>query len=57
MLPLNLGIRAHDINAATREELGKKLLANEFSHIQLAVKKSFPDAFPTSNSLSSGTGH
>ncbi|MBL1230210.1 sugar phosphate isomerase/epimerase [Enterococcus sp. BWB1-3] len=57
MLPLNLGIRAHDITAASREELGEKLLANSFSHIQLAVKKSFPDALPSLDSISSGTGH
>ncbi|MDU5334890.1 sugar phosphate isomerase/epimerase [Enterococcus sp.] len=57
MLPLNLGIRAHDIHAHSREELGEKLLANGFSHIQLAVQKSFPDAVPSLDSISSGTGH
>lgn len=57
MLPLNLGIRAHDIPAHSREELGEKLLANGFSHIQLAVQKSFPDAVPSLDSISSGTGH
>ena len=57
MLPLNLGIRAHDISAASREELGEKLVAHGFSHIQLAVKKSFPAALPSLDSISSGTGH
>ena len=57
MLPLNLGIRAHDISAASREELGEKLVTNGFSHIQLAVKKSFPAALPSLDSISSGTGH
>lgn len=55
MIPLNLGVRAHDIQAASREELGEKLAYYQFSHIQFAVKKSFPAYAPTLRSVSSGT--
>jgi len=57
MFPLNLGIRAHDIIAASREDLGRKLIATRFSHMQLAVKKSFPEALPHLDCISTGTGH
>lgn len=55
MLPLNLGIRAHDIEAHSREELVSKLHGYNFSHIQFAIKKSFPEAAPELQSISSGT--
>ena len=55
MIPLNLGIRAHDLQAKTREELAQKLTSYGFSHIQLAIKKSFPMLAPTPTSISSGT--
>lgn len=41
MLPLNLGIRAHDISAASREELGEKLVTNGFSY-PISGKNPFP---------------
>ncbi|MGL4697560.1 sugar phosphate isomerase/epimerase family protein [Enterococcus larvae] len=55
MIPLNLGIRAHDLTAKTREELGEKIINYGFSHIQFAVKKSFPALAPDLTSISSGT--
>lgn len=55
MVPLNLGIRAHDLTAETREELGAKIQHYGFSHIQFAIKKSFPDLAPELTSISSGT--
>lgn len=55
MIPLNLGIRAHDLTADTREELGEKIRHYGFTHIQFAIKKSFPDMAPTLTSISSGT--
>ncbi|WP_086349003.1 sugar phosphate isomerase/epimerase family protein [Candidatus Enterococcus clewellii] len=55
MIPLNLGIRAHDLTAETREELGHKIQKYGFSHIQFAVKKSFPELAPDLTSISSGT--
>ncbi|KAF1299152.1 AP endonuclease [Enterococcus sp. JM4C] len=39
---LNLGIRAHDIQAETKEQLVEKLASHQFTHIQFAPKKSFP---------------
>ncbi|MGM0126010.1 hypothetical protein IGI37_003411 [Enterococcus sp. AZ194] len=39
---INLGIRAHDIQAATKEELVKKIESYQLHHIQFAPKKSFP---------------
>ncbi|MGC6769170.1 sugar phosphate isomerase/epimerase family protein [Enterococcus sp. LJL51] len=55
MIPLNLGIRAHDLSADSREELADKVLKHDLSHIQLAVKKSFPEFAPDLRSISSGT--
>ncbi|GFH41950.1 AP endonuclease [Lactococcus hodotermopsidis] len=57
MMPFNIGVRAHDISANSREELGRKLLDFGFSHIQLAVGKSFPEFAPNVTAISSGTGH
>ncbi|AIQ53926.1 sugar phosphate isomerase/epimerase family protein [Paenibacillus sp. FSL R7-0331] len=53
--PLHLGIRAHDFPAHSLPELIGKLKHYRFSHIQLAVRKSFPASVPSLSSLSPGT--
>lgn len=57
MIPLNLGIRAHDLHISSREELGAKLLQQQFTHIQLALNKSFPHLVPSLANTSSGTAN
>ena len=52
--PLNLGIRAHDFGQLALEELIHKVKHYSLSHIQLAVKKSFPDQVPQLSALSPG---
>lgn len=52
--PLNLGIRAHDFGQLALEELIHKVKHYSFSHVQLAVKKSFPDQVPRLSALSPG---
>lgn len=53
-VPLHLGIRAHDFPGHS-PELIAKLKHYRFSHIQLAVRKSFPASVPSLSSLSPGT--
>lgn len=54
-VPLHLGIRAHDFPGHSLPELIAKLKHYRFSHIQLAVRKSFPASVPSLSSLSPGT--
>ncbi len=54
-IPLHLGIRAHDFPGHSLPELIAKLKHYRFSHIQLAVRKSFPGSVPSLSSLSPGT--
>ncbi|WP_239004519.1 TIM barrel protein [Paenibacillus tepidiphilus] len=54
-IPLNLGVRAHDIRHQSLPELVGKLQAYRFNHIQFAVRKSFPESVPALSSLSPGT--
>ncbi|MBY0010502.1 sugar phosphate isomerase/epimerase family protein [Paenibacillus typhae] len=54
-IPLHLGIRAHDFPGHSLPELIAKLKHYRFSHIQLAVRKSFPASVPSLSSLSPGT--
>ncbi|MEM5597314.1 hypothetical protein AAHB53_15390 [Niallia circulans] len=54
MLTLNLGIRAHDLGQLSLEELCKQLRDYQFTNIQFAIKKSFPDYVPSFQSLSPG---
>ncbi|AIQ48439.1 AP endonuclease [Paenibacillus sp. FSL R7-0273] len=53
-VPLHLGIRAHDFPRHSLPELIAKLKHYRFSHIQLAVRKSFPASVPSLSSLSPG---
>lgn len=55
MIPFNLGVRAHDVNADTPEILAEKLKAFGLRHAQLAVRKSFGKIFPSVNSISLGS--
>ena len=55
MVPLNLGMRAHDLVAKDRVELADKLQQYQLPHIQLAVKKSFPELAPTMHDITHGT--
>lgn len=54
-IPLNLGVRAHDFGPMPLNDLIEKLQHHRFSHIQFAVKKSFPESAPTLSALSPGT--
>ncbi|MEF2964960.1 sugar phosphate isomerase/epimerase [Paenibacillus sp. M1] len=53
--PLNLGVRAHDFARAPLDELIGKIKRHSFSHIQFAVKKSFPLGAPDLSAISPGT--
>lgn len=55
MVSLNLGMRAHDLNATTPKELAEKLRYYGMKHLQLAVKKSFPDYAPSLQHITHGT--
>lgn len=52
--PLHLGIRAHDFGQLPLPELIGKLGKYQFTHIQFAVHKSFPESVPALSSLSPG---
>lgn len=54
MNTLNLGIRAHDLGQRDLQELCEQLKSYQFSNIQLAIKKSFPELVPSFQSLSPG---
>ena len=54
MNTLNLGIRAHDMEAATLQELCDQVHYYQLTNIQLAMKKSFPSYVPSLRSLSPG---
>jgi L-ribulose-5-phosphate 3-epimerase len=51
---MNLGIRAHDIEKDSLEELAKEIGRKGFSCIQLALGKSLPSFYPSPGSLSPG---
>lgn len=55
MVPLNLGIRAHDLAPESLDDLIQKLHHYQFSCIQFAVKKCFPESVPDFQALSPGT--
>lgn len=57
MFPLNLGVRGHDLTAATAAELGHKITVLQLTHMQLAIKKSFPEAAPALDSISYGAAN
>lgn len=54
-VPLQLGIRAHDFGQLPLPELIGGIRQYGFSHIQFAVRKSFPDSVPEWEALSPGT--
>ena len=54
MLPLNLGVRGHDIHAEDPLALCQKILALGLSNTQLAVQKSFPALVPELAALTPG---
>lgn len=56
ILPLNLGIRGHDISASTPTDLGKRAANFGLTNTQLAPCKSFPTLAPSLESVSLGTG-
>lgn len=55
MVPLNLGMRGHDLVFSTKEELAKKLQYYHLRHLQLAVKKTFPELVPDLTKINFGT--
>ncbi|MGX7200242.1 sugar phosphate isomerase/epimerase family protein [Enterococcus nangangensis] len=55
MIPINLGMRAHDLVAKDRIELASKLQQYGLTNIQLAVKKSFPELAPSLQQITHGT--
>lgn len=55
MVPLNLGMRGHDLNFSTKEELAEKLHSYHLRHLQLAVKKTFPELVPDLSKITFGT--
>lgn len=54
-IPLHLGIRAHDFAQIPLNDLIEKIQQYKLSHIQFAVKKSFPDSVPSLSAISPGT--
>lgn len=54
-VPLHLGIRAHDFEQTSLPQLIRKLQQYKFSHIQFAIKKSFPESVTSLSALSPGT--
>lgn len=54
-VPFHLGIRAHDFGQIPLQELTLKLQKYGFSHIQFAVKKSFPESVAALSAISPGT--
>ncbi|MCC5895972.1 MAG: sugar phosphate isomerase/epimerase [Alkalibacterium sp.] len=55
MTPLNLGIRAHDLGPADLETLVSKLKHYGLTHVQFAIKKSFPNIIDSYDKLTPGT--
>lgn len=54
-IPLHLGIRAHDFGQIPLNDLMNKIQHYNLSHIQFAVKKSFPESVPSLSAISPGT--
>lgn len=53
-VPLNLGIRAHDLGPADIDTLTDRINDYGLKHVQLAVKKSFPEVFDSYDKLTPG---
>lgn len=56
-VPLQLGIRAHDLGQVPIEELTKKMQAYNFTHTHFAIKKSFPGSVNTVQKMTPGTAN
>lgn len=56
-VPLQLGIRAHDLGQVPLEELAEKLMQYGFSHVHFAIRKSFPDSVPSVQRMTPGTAN
>lgn len=56
-VPLQLGIRAHDLGQVPIEELTKKMQDYGFSHAHFAIKKSFPESVTTVQKMTPGTAN
>lgn len=54
MCPLNLGVRAHDLNFRTPEELVQQLRKYHFAHTQFSIEKCFPDLIRDYRDCTSG---
>ncbi|MNO38926.1 Xylose isomerase-like TIM barrel [compost metagenome] len=54
-IPLHLGVRAHDFGQIPLQNLIDKIQQYSFTHIQFALKKSFPDSAPSLTAISPGT--
>lgn len=54
MCPLNLGVRAHDLNFRTPEELVQQLRKYHFAHTQFSIEKCFPDLIRDYQDCTSG---
>lgn len=56
-VPLNLGIRAHDLGPADIDTLTDRINDYGLKHVQLAVKKSFPEVFNSYDKLTPGVAN
>lgn len=56
-VPLQLGIRAHDLGQVPMEELMEKMQHYDFKHTHFAIRKSFPESVNTIQKMSPGTAH
>lgn len=54
IVPLNLGIRAHDLGPTDMDTLIEKLKKYDLKHIQFSVKKSFPEMVDSCDKLTPG---
>lgn len=56
-VPLQLGIRAHDLGQVPLEELTEKMHQYGFNHTHFAIRKSFPDSISTIQQMTPGTAN
>ncbi|UJF15672.1 sugar phosphate isomerase/epimerase [Jeotgalibaca sp. MA1X17-3] len=56
-VPLQLGIRAHDLGQVPIEELIERMKKYDFNHAHFAMKKSFPDSVHTIQKMTPGTAN
>lgn len=56
-VPLQLGVRAHDLGQVSIEELKKKMHQYQLTHVHFAIKKSFPDSLTSIQKMTPGTAN